>query len=227
LVFLNIFYGYSENKPIISQLEKGQSAEVSGLKVGDIILEVNNTTITDLISLKDIISKNNNKNVLVTYSRNDLIYSIDVLVENKRIGIRGTIEKRKLNFFNSCLISGKQIFYFVKITLIGIYEMITGSRGAEDLGGPIRIAQLAGEFWSQGIQQTLWFMMIISLNLGLINLFPVPMLDGGHLMLNFIEFLKGEPLNNKVLEVIHTIGFAILISLILFTFYNDSARYFQ
>ena len=174
-----------------------------------------------MISLKDIFSKNNNENVLVTYSRNDSINFVDVLVKNKRIGIRGTIEKRKLNFFNSCLISSKQIYHFVKLTLIGIYEMITGSRGAEDLGGPIKIAQLAGEFWSQGVQQTLWFMMIISLNLGLINLFPIPMLDGGHLMLNFIEFLKGEPLNTKVLEVIHTIGFVILISLILFTFYND------
>ena len=69
-------------------------------------------------------------------------------------------------------------------------------------------------------------MMIISLNLGLINLFPIPMLDGGHLVLNFIEFVKGSPLNKKSLEVVHSIGFAILVSLMIFATYNDISRFF-
>ena len=117
-----------------------------------------------------------------------------------------------------------KIFYFVKVTLIGIYEMISGSRGTEDLGGPIRIAELSGDFWSKGVQSTLWFMMIISLNLGLINLFPIPMLDGGHLLLNFIEYLKGSPLNQKSLEIIHSIGLFLLLSLMVFATYNDVLR---
>ena len=107
-----------------------------------------------------------------------------------KIGIKGTIETRKLNLLNSCITSIKQFYNFVKMTLVGIYEMISGQEGAEDLGGPIRIAELSGDFWSKGIHSTLWFMMIISLNLGLINLFPIPMLDGGHLLLNLIEFVK-------------------------------------
>ena len=76
--------------------------------------------------------------------------------------------------------------------------MIAGKRGTEDLGGPIRIAELSGDFWSKGIHSTLWFMMIISLNLGLINLFPIPMLDGGHLLLNLVEYVKGSPLKPKI-----------------------------
>ena len=85
--------------------------------------------------------------------------------------------------------------------------MITGTRGAEDLGGPIRIAELSGDFWSKGIQSTLWFMMIISLNLGLINLFPIPMLDGGHLLLNFVEYVKGSPLNKNTLRLFILLGY--------------------
>ena len=67
-------------------------------------------------------------------------------------------------------------------------------------------------------------MMIISLNLGLINLFPIPMLDGGHLLLNFIEYLKGSPLNQKSLEIIHSIGLFLLLSLMVFATYNDVLR---
>ena len=110
------------------------------------------------------------------------------------------------------------------MTLFGIYEMISGQRGTEDLGGPIRIAELSGDFWSKGIHRTLWFMMFISLNLGLINLFPIPMLDGGHLLLNFIEFVKGSPLNKRSLELVHMIGLVLLLSLMVFATYNDVLR---
>ena len=102
--------------------------------------------------------------------------------------------------------------------------MISGKRGADDLGGPIRIAELSGDFWSKGLQSTLWFMMIISLNLGLINLFPIPMLDGGHLLLNLIEYVKGSPLNKKSLEIVHMMGLAVLLSLMIFATYNDVLR---
>ena len=148
------------------------------------------------------------------------------MISEKRIGIKGTVENVKLDFFDSIIKSSNQIYFFVKMTIIGIYEIFAGTRGTEDLGGPIRIAELSADFWSQGLQSTLWFMMIISLNLGLINLFPIPMLDGGHLVLNFVEFVKGSPLDKKSLEVIHTIGFVILISLMVFATYNDISRFF-
>ena len=101
-----------------------------------------------------------------------------------------------------------------------MYEIITGNRGTDELGGPIRIAELS-EILSKGLHSTLWFMMIISLNLGLINLFPIPMLDGGHLLLNFIEFINGGPLKENTFEIAHTFGFFILISLMIFATYND------
>ena len=224
LVFINSFFGYTTTKPIISEIETGMSASQAGLKVGDIIIEVNKEEISDLIALKEVVSRNNNKDVEITYSRDSKVNSTIISIRENKIGIKGTVETEKLNFFDSMIKSGSQIYFFVKVTLVGIFEMITGSRGTEDLGGPIRIAELSADFWSKGIHSTLWFMMIISLNLGLINLFPIPMLDGGHLLLNLIEFVKGSPLEKKSLEIIHTFGLIILLSLMVFATYNDVLR---
>ncbi len=222
LVFINCFYGYTSTKPIISEVEKNMPADLSGLKVGDTILEINEKKISDFSELRLMISTN--ETIKITYSRNDKIEMTNIRTVDGKIGIKGTIETRKLNFLNSCTTSIKQFYNFIKMTLVGIYEMISGQRGTEDLGGPIRIAELSGDFWSKGIHSTLWFMMIISLNLGLINLFPIPMLDGGHLLLNFIEFVKGSPLNQKSLELLHMAGLVLLLSLMVFATYNDVLR---
>ena len=222
LVFINCFYGFTSTKPIISEIEKNMPADLSGLEVGDTILEINEKKISDFSQLRLMISSN--ENIKITFSRNDKIIVTNIKTVDGKIGIKGTIETRKLNILDSCFTSLQQFYNFIKMTLIGIYEMITGQRGAEDLGGPIRIAELSGDFWSKGIQSTLWFMMIISLNLGLINLFPIPMLDGGHLLLNLIEFVKGSPLNKKSLELVHMVGLVLLLSLMVFATYNDVLR---
>ena len=224
LIFINCFFGYKITKPIISDVEIDSPAYNSGLKKGDIILEANNQKVLNFESLKKIISNNQLDTLRIVYSRDNKINSLDVMVTNKKIGVMGTVESVKLGFVDSVMKSAYQIYFFVKITLIGIYEMISGTRGTEDLGGPIRIAELSGDFWSKGVQSTLWFMMIISLNLGLINLFPIPMLDGGHLLLNFIEYVKGSPLKQKYLEIIHSVGLFLLLSLMVFATYNDVLR---
>jgi|TARA_B100000287_G_scaffold99074_1_gene91126 regulator of sigma E protease len=222
LIFINCFYGYNSTKPIISDIELNSPAEKANLQVNDTILKINEVEILDFNSLQGVISKN--KPLNITFSRNDKIQEVLIIPENGKIGIRGTVITQKLSIFDSCIVSIKQFYNFIKMTLIGIYEMIAGKRGADDLGGPIRIAELSGDFWSKGVQSTLWFMMIISLNLGLINLFPIPMLDGGHLLLNFIEFVKGSPLNKKSLEMIHMLGLILLLSLMIFATYNDVIR---
>ena len=224
LVFINCFYGYTTTKPIISSIESNSPAENAGLKVGDIITDINGSEISDFNSLRNIIVNNNDSEILLTYNRNQKLETVSVLVTDQKLGIMGTVESNKLNFFESIIKSSVQFYNFIKLTLVGIFEMITGQRGTEDLGGPIRIAELSGDFWSKGIQGTLWFMMIISLNLGLINLFPIPMLDGGHLLLNAIEYVKGSPLNKKSLEILHTFGLVLLLSLMIFATYNDVLR---
>ena len=227
LIFINIFYGISIDKPEINYVEKDMPAYNSGLKKGDLIIEIDGNKIEKFSQIKKLIENKNNQSINLLFSRDGKVSEVNVKVINNIIGIRGKIENKKLNLLDSFNESLFQIYNFTKLTLVGVYEIITGNRGTDELGGPIRIAELSGDFWSKGLHSTLWFMMIISLNLGLINLFPIPMLDGGHLLLNFIEFINGGPLKRKYLEIAHTFGFFILISLMIFATYNDILRFFK
>ena len=227
LIFMNIFYGVSIDKPIISEALDAKPAFKAGLRSGDIILEIDDNKIERFSQIKQFIQVKDEQSVKILYNRDGKIKSVDVKVVDKKIGVKGEISYEKLNFISSCIFSFSQLVEFTKMTLVGVYEIITGSRGTDELGGPIRIAELSGDFWSKGLQSTLWFMMIISLNLGLINLFPIPMLDGGHLVLNFFEFINRGPLKKEFLEIAHTFGFVLLISLMIFATYNDIARFFE
>ena len=226
LIFIAIFFGAPIIKPVITEVIPGYEAENVGLMKNDIIIKVNESEINDFSDLQSLIKKNNDKNIILTISRNDKIINFDVLVKNNKLGIKGgNQELRKLSFLDSIIYSFDKVYYFTVTTVKGIFEMINGTRGSEDLGGPIRIAELSADFWSKGIHSTLWFMVLISLNLGLINLFPIPLLDGGHLLFNLIEFIKGEPLGKRSLEILHNVGFILLISLMLFATYNDVLRF--
>ena len=210
LIFINIFYGISIDKPEISYVEKDMPAFNAGLKEGDLILEIDGNKIEKFSQIKRLIKNKNNQSINLLFSRDGIVSEVKVNVINNIIGIRGKIENKKLNFIESFNESLLQIYNFTKLTLVGVYEIITGNRGTDELGGPIRIAELSGDFWSKGLHSTLWFMMIISLNLGLINLFPIPMLDGGHLLLNFIEFINGGPLKKNTLKLLIHLVFLYL-----------------
>ena len=226
LIFMGLFFGAPSIKPVITEVIPGYGAAEAGLLKNDLILKINNRNIYSFQELQKQINSNNNNNVNITLSRNDKIMEFDVSVQDGKIGVKGgNQEFKKLNFFQSIVYSAEKVYFFTVATLKGVYEMITGTRGTEDLGGPIRIAELSSDFWSKGFQSTMWFMILISLNLGLINLFPIPLLDGGHLMFNLIEFIKGSPLDKKSLELLHNLGFILLISLMLFATYNDILRF--
>ena len=227
LIIINFLYGSPTVKPIVSELVEGGSAIKSGIKKNDLIISINDEEVKSFEGLKKKIQNFNDKVIKVTVSRDDKIYDYDVLVESNKIGIKGlNNELVKLSLIDSLIYASQQVYFFTTTTLIGISEIFVGERGAEDLGGPIRIAELSSDFWSKGIHSTLWFMVLISLNLGLINLFPIPLLDGGHLLFNFVEFVKGSPVKQKTMELFQSIGFFTLISLMLYATYNDISRFF-
>ncbi len=228
LLVINSFYGSPSVLPVISEIIENQPASKSGLKEGDLILKLNQKEILSFSDLSNEIRKHENEEVVLSISRDNKILDFNVSVINGIIGIRGNQQElKKLKFIDSINYSLGQIYFFTTSTLKGIYEIFKGSRSSEELGGPIRIAELSSDFWSKGINSTLWFMVLISLNLGLINLFPIPLLDGGHLLFNLIEFVKGSPLNPKAMEIFQGFGFFILISLMLFATYNDISRFFD
>jgi len=101
-----------------------------------------------------------------------------------------------------------------------------GAKSADGLGGPLRIAQMSGEIAQSGMSALLWFMAVLSVNLGLINFFPVPMLDGGHLLFYFIEAIRGRPLSEKAQEWGFRIGFGVIVMLMLLATWNDIIHIF-
>ena len=109
-------------------------------------------------------------------------------------------------------------------TILGVAQMISGRRGTEDLGGPLRIAQLSGQVAQLGLASLISFIAVLSVNLGLINLFPIPVLDGGHLLYYLVELIKGSPVSEQAMIVGQYIGLALLFTLMGLAFYNDIHR---
>lgn len=106
-------------------------------------------------------------------------------------------------------------------TLQGVWQIVTGHRSAKELGGTIRIAQLSGQVAHYGFASILSFMALLSINLGLINLFPIPLLDGGRLVFYVAEAVRGKPVSRRVQEISYQAGFAIIAALFLFSTFND------
>ncbi len=128
------------------------------------------------------------------------------------------------NIFSAFYSGLKEVWFIIYITILSVYMLIAGKIPSTDLGGPIMIAQLSGRAASMGLSQFFYFIAVISVNIGLVNLFPIPALDGVHILFSFIEMIRRRPLSPKFQENAAKIGFALLIMLLLFVSYNDIMR---
>lgn len=113
------------------------------------------------------------------------------------------------------------VYELTATTLRGVGQMIMGTRSADELGGPLRIAEMSGKVAEDGVFSFFWFIVVISVNLGLINLFPIPLLDGGHLIFYIVEGLRGRPLSERIQEYGARVGAAMVLSLMVFATWND------
>ncbi len=142
-----------------------------------------------------------------------------------RIGLIGVsragVEFRRVGPVEAAVEAVAEAGRMIAGTLKGLFEMIVGARGTQELGGPLRIAQMSGEIAKDGFVPALWFTAVLSINLGLINLFPIPMLDGGHLTLYAVEAARGRPLTERSQEIAFRFGLAMVLSLMLFATWND------
>ena len=138
------------------------------------------------------------------------------------IGVsRAGVEYRRSNPFLALFEATAETGRMIGGTLQALGQMVVGSRGTQELGGPLRIAQMSGQIAQDGFVPALWFTAVLSINLGLINLFPIPMLDGGHLAMYGIEAARGRPLNERSQEIAFRIGLAMVLSLMVFATWND------
>ena len=150
--------------------------------------------------------------------------NIVISVSTGRIGVVSEQRLKKLPIIKSAIYSVLETYSISIQTLIGIKDIIIGKRDRKEIGGPIMIAQVSGMVAKNGFIAILGFMALLSINLGLINLFPIPMLDGGHFLFILIEKIKGSPLTKKVQEYALYAGLTIVILLMLFAMANDLNR---
>ncbi|OGC94457.1 MAG: RIP metalloprotease RseP [candidate division Zixibacteria bacterium RBG_16_48_11] len=222
---------------VIGQLSPSGPAEKAGLKPGDKILSVNGTPVTDFKQMAGIIYEQVEKPVLVVWERGGQVFQREITTfkekeYNKkgesrytgRIGISPETSHRSLNLFES-LTGGIGVTSKLCGEIFSVlYGLITGTMSLKTLGGPIFIAQAAGQTAQQGISALLFFTALLSVNLAILNLLPIPVLDGGHLLFLAIEKIRRRPLSVKQRTVMQQVGMGFLLVLILFITYNDIFR---
>lgn len=220
----------------------GAAAE-AGIEEGDLIVEVNGKKILLFEDLRNAVMSSEGKPIAITLDRNGEEVKVvatpemrEMRDENNNIVTRfllGVTHSSSLGMwppleevsvFEAAETGVKQTYGVLSTTVFFLYELIAGRGDVGDLGGPIRIAEFSGDAAEQGTSSLIGLMAVLSASIGLINLFPIPVLDGGHLLFYAIEAVRGKPMNERAQEIGLTIGFALIISLMLFATYNDVIR---
>lgn len=236
-----------ELKAIIGDVSAGFPAEKAGLKKGDQIVFINDIPIDNWRKMQSIISSSGGAELIISVKRGEEVFKVNLtpqLVENKNhleqvekrylIGISTQpveipaedMVTKRLNPIRATVESLHRTYSISVLMIRSVVKMIMGSIPKENLGGPIMIAKLAGDQAKQGIDKLIQFIAFISINLAIINLLPIPVLDGGHLMFFTIEAIKGRPVSVKVREVAQQVGLFLLILLMILVIYNDITRFF-
>jgi regulator of sigma E protease len=240
LTFLFTAFGKPTSKPIVKEVQASSPAEQAGIVAGDVILKLNNHNIKEFKDIVGVVNLFPNQTMQVVFNRNgEIITSLikPVLVEsNDAFGKKAMIAKigivseptyrLQMNVFSALTASVAECYDLSSKTLTALWQIITFSRSADQISGVLRIADYSGKSAEMGIATLIWFMAVLSLNLALVNLFPIPGLDGGHLFLYLVEFIKGKPINEKYLNYVFKAGFSFLIFLMLLATFND-LKYFQ
>lgn len=236
-------YGYPNNKPIINKFAENSPALEAGLKEGDLITELNGSKILEFSDVARIMDLNIGEKVEVKVKRdNEIISKIiqpsEMVVKdmlNKeikifRLGVMADqLKSEKQNLFSSIKLGFIEAYRLSAMSLKGLSQIITGSRSIKEMGGPIKIAQYSSKSAEYGLIALVSFIALISLNLGLMNLLPIPVLDGGHLLIYAIEFCFGKKIASQFQDFGFQIGIFLLIIMSLIVTYNDliSLDYFS
>jgi len=240
LMIVYFFYGVPVLSTRISGVESGSPAELAGIRKGDRIVAVNGQAVDEWDGLSGKIKESQGAPLNIQIQRDSQQLSLTVQPVKKAgrsifgekleiwvIGIGSQVSIEKGNPGQAVVRAFQQTYEYSKLTLLALYKMINGDVSPRNLGGPIMIAQMAGQQAQEGLGSFLAFLAVLSINLGVLNLLPVPVLDGGHLLFFVVEAIIGRPVAVKHRERAQQVGIFLLMLLMVYAFYNDIARFFE
>ncbi len=229
-------YGQPFTPADIGTVQAGSAAEAAGLRAGDVIVNIDGRTIERFEDVRSIVSMAPGETLAIGVERDGQRVTVSATPKSSTVTDRfgnsyqigllgitrpGMVDYRRYDPLTAVWRAVDETADLTMATLNGVGQMIRGVRGTEDLGGPLRIAQMSGEMAQSGLVSMIWFLALLSINLGLINLFPVPLLDGGHLLFYGIEAVRGRPLGERAQEYGFRIGLALVLTLMVFATWND------
>jgi len=226
-------------KATVGKVDPDSPAAVGGLQAQDEIVAINGLAIDTWEDMAAIISDSQGQRLKMTVDRETGRQDLEVTPEIRTtknifnedidrfvIGISaaGDILQKDLGFFAAGAESVAQTYNIAKLTILSVIKLIQGTVSAKTLGGPIMIAEMAGQQAKAGAANLVFFIALLSINLAILNFLPIPVLDGGHLVFFTIEMIIGRPVNTRMRELAQQAGIFILIMLMIFVFYNDISR---
>ena len=230
--------GIVSTEPLIGEVIKDSAAQEAGLIAGDRFISINGSEVEVFHDIPMLIATNLGTEIIVKIKRNEEIIELPITpritkskdnfgneIEQPLIGIRSQkLTFKDVTISQALTYSVRRTWEISMATLEVIGQLITGKRDTDQLKGPIGIAQMSGQATDAGMNSVLWFIALLSANLGLVNLLPIPMLDGGHLLFYAVEAAQGRPLAQKVQMVAYKVGLILLLTLMSFTIVNDIAN---
>lgn len=233
--FFFISHGKVYTEPVITEIIKNSAAENVGLKIGDKVIELNGNKINDFNDIRSALLLYQNMNISLKINRLGEVLEFILVpeeflhieengnqIKQWRLGIASNnISFQKVAIYKAPILALESVYETSVMTLKYLGQIFAGKRNTDELGGVIRIAKYSGEASKQGAYYFLWFISALSINIGLFNLLPIPLLDGGHLFFYFIELITRRRVPEKIQQYAFKAGFAILITLFIIATYND------
>ena len=238
LIFFMVFAtsGISVLRPVIGEVDEASPAEQSGLKPKDLIVSIGGAPVSTWEEMSAMIKASQGQSFEIGLEREGARMAVNITPELKTtqnlfgedierylIGVRplGNWLERKLSLSESLTLSVTRTWEIVELTVLSVVKLIQGKLPATTLGGPIKIAKMAGAQAREGLTALMVFTAVISINLAILNFLPIPVLDGGHLMFFTIEMISRRPVSIKIREIAQQFGIFLLISLMIFVIFND------
>ncbi len=241
LIFAGIFMfvGKQTATARVDAVQPNSAASAAGFKPGDLVLSIDGKKIDGFSDMQRIVSVSSGEPLKIEVERGGVQVTLTATPELReikdnfgnahRIGVlgisrsmtAGDIKTQKMGPFAAAVAGVQETWFVVERTLSYIGGVFAGREAADQLGGPIRIAQVSGEVATAGFTALMHLTAVLSVSIGLLNLFPIPLLDGGHLLFYGIEAARGRPLSERAQEVGFRIGLAIVVMLMIFATFND------